>query len=216
VNLFAHDEVRPGMLVTIDGPNASGKTSLSAALCEELRGAGAAVHLTRQPSPTPLGDYVRSSEPGVRGRALACLVAADRHRQCEEEIAPHLASGEIVLCDRYLESSLVLQRLDGVEQEFILAINAGIPRPDLRLQLRASEDVLSERLASRAPDSDRRLERGGGPARELQLYDEADRYLADIHDLPATVFDTSATKADQLAASAAKLVLDKRSRWTPS
>src|ERR1700709_1408009 len=136
-DLFKDGSNSPGMLVTIDGPNGSGKTSLTAAVAAELRGSGASVHTAHQPSEGVLGRFARSAEAELRGRGLACLVAADRHQQVEGELTKHLRAGEIVLCDRYVESSLVLQRLDGVEVEFILAINAGIPRPDLRIQLKA-------------------------------------------------------------------------------
>jgi dTMP kinase len=206
-SLAAND---PGFLVTIDGPNGSGKTFLTDALSKKLREAGAAVHSTRQPSPTVMGNLVRSAEIEIRGRALACLVAADRHHQTGTEIAGHLGDGEIVLCDRYIESSLVLQRLDDVESEFIVAINSGIPRPDLRIRLLAAPDVLRERLAARRPDPGRRFEQTGGPERELDLYAEADQLLADRYGLAATLYDTTLTEADELGARAARLVLESR------
>ena len=68
-----------GRLVTIDGPNGSGKTSLAGEVSARLEAAGQTVYMTRQPSPTPLGDIVRAAERDVKGRALACLVAGDRH-----------------------------------------------------------------------------------------------------------------------------------------
>ena len=136
-----------GLLVTIEGPNGAGKTSLATAVAARLEATGEPVHRTCQPSPSPLGDMVRAAERDVHGRALACLVAGDRHYQCETEILPRLRDGATVLCDRYIESSLVLQRFDSVELDYILAINRGIPRPGLRIQLLAAPEVLSERLA---------------------------------------------------------------------
>src|SRR4051794_16949176 len=82
-----------GLLVTIDGPNGSGKTSLAEAVAAKLEAAGEVVHATRQPSPTPLGDTVRESEGEVKGRGLACLVAGDRHHQAANEIVPKLVDG---------------------------------------------------------------------------------------------------------------------------
>ncbi len=157
-----------------------------------------------------MGNLVRSAEVKIRGRALACLVAADRHHQSETEISEHLDAGKIVLCDRYLESSLVLQRLDDVQSEFILAINSGIPRPDLRIRLLAEPDALRKRLAARAPDPGRRFEHSAGAERELDLYAEADQLLADRYGLAATRYDTTLTEANELGARVARLVLESR------
>jgi dTMP kinase len=207
--LKGHPPAR-GLLVTIDGPNAAGKTSLAGAVADRLEAAGDRVHRTCQPSPTRLGDTVRAAEPVVNGRAFACLVARDRHHQSEIEIIPQLRAGATVLCDRYIESSLVLQRFDGVELDYILAINRGIPRPGVRIQLLAAPEVLSERLAQRTPGRERRFESEIGPARELQLYADADRLLTQREQLPASVFDTTATDADRLGAVVAALILTRR------
>ena len=209
MTIFADTPTR-GCFVTIDGPNGSGKTSLAAAVAAQLGAAGQAVHTTRQPSPTPLGDTIRAAEREVKGRALACLVAGDRHHQADAEIIPKLTEGAIVLCDRYIESSLVLQRLDGVEIDYILAINAGVPRPRLRIRLLAEPQALSERLAQRPSALERRFERSGGPERELELYAEADGVLAEREQLPATVFDTTSSDAPGLGAVAAELILSMR------
>ena len=208
--LFKTASNGPGMLVTIDGPNGSGKTSLTEEVAARLRSRGVAVHSTHQPSSGPLGEFARASEAELHGRGLACLVAADRHQQVEGEMARHLGDGEIVLCDRYIESSLVLQRLDGVEVEFIVAINAGIPRPDLRIRLRAEAATIHERLRARGPHPARRFERGAAGARELGLYEEADRFLAEAFGLPAVVFDTTETDAAELGARVAALIEEKR------
>lgn len=199
-----------GLLVTIDGPNGSGKTTLAAAVADELRTSGQVVHATHQPSPTPLGDSVRAAEREVRHRALACLVAGDRHHQAETEIIPRLAAGEIVVCDRYLESSLVLQRLDKVNVDYILAINSGVPRPGHRIRLLADPRTLADRLARRPATPERRFEAATTPERELALYAEADQLLAEREQLPATVFDTTATRAGKLAVEIAELILSRR------
>lgn len=209
MTLFIDTPAR-GLLVTIDGPNGAGKTSVAAAVAAGLSEVGETVHTTRQPSPTPLGDTVRAAERDIAGRAFACLIAGDRHHQAETEIIPKLNEGAIVLCDRYVESSLVLQRLDGVDVDYILAINAGIPRPGLRIRLLAEPEVLAARLAQRPSTPERRFERSGGPERELELYAEADSLLEEREKTPATVFDTSSTSAHELGAVIAALILSMR------
>jgi dTMP kinase len=197
--------------VTVDGPNGAGKTSVASAVAAELSAAGEPVHTTRQPSPTPLGDTIRAAERDIAGRALACLIAGDRQHQAQSEIIPKLHEGAIVLCDRYIESSLVLQRLDGVDVDYILAINARIPRPSLRIRLFAQPEVLASRLAQRPSAPERRIERTGGPERELELYEEAESLLSEREQTPATAFDTSLTSAHELGAVIADLILSMRS-----
>jgi dTMP kinase len=209
--LFSERSNRPGFLVTIDGPNGSGKTYLTHAVAAELRAKEASVYSTHQPSATDLGQFARRAEAALRGRGLACLVAADRHQQVDVEIEEQLRAGEIVICDRYIESSLVLQRIDGVATEFIVAINSGIPRPDLRIRLRAEPERIRERLLARPLDPARRLEQSGGAERELELYEEADRLLAREYELGVEVFDTTDTDAEELGARVAMLINERRS-----
>jgi dTMP kinase len=197
--LFAETPTTPGLFVTVDGPNGSGKSTLIEAVAEVLDDE-LAVYCTRQPSPTELGRLIREGEREYRGRALARLIAGDRLAQLEGEIMPRLRDGEIVLCDRYIESSLVLQRMDDVSTGEILWLNAGIIRPDLRVRLLADADILAGRIAARTADPSRRFERmSGASERELQFYEDADRLLSGDHDLPATVYDTSMTDAAGLA-----------------
>jgi len=207
LELFADEPTSPGLFVTFDGPNGSGKTSLAKAVADHLRSTGRTLVMTAQPSPTELGDTVRAAEASVAGRGLACLVAGDRHHQIATEILPALRHGAVVLCDRYVESSLVLQRIDGVDIEFILAVNSGILRPDVRIRLRARIEVLYGRLAERPRDPGRRFESTpGAPARELELYAAADDLLAHDHGAPAEAFDTSDTHAAALGAQVAELI----------
>ena len=208
--LFADRGNQPGMLVTIDGPNGSGKTHLTRAVAATLRDREVAVHETQQPSAGAIGQLARDSEKEIEGRALACLVAADRHQQVEGEIASHLATGEVVLCDRYIESSLVLQRLDDVDIEFILAINSGILRPDMRILPCAEPEAIRERLVMRPFDPRRRFERTAGAERELKLYEEADCLLEARYGLAAQVYDTTLSNADALGAEVADAIQERR------
>lgn len=85
-------------------------------------------------------------------------------------------AGFTVISDRYLASSLVLQRLDGVAEQFVLDLNRGIMLPDLAVILTAEPSVIAARLAARGirhrfhhdPDA---------PSREVELYVEAAQTL---------------------------------------
>ena len=93
--------------------------------------------------------------------ALACLVAGDRHHHLAAEIRPALVAGQIIICDRYLPASLVLQRMDGISWDVILQLNQGADQPALAVILNGSPAVIAARLtpgagtaassASRAP-----------------------------------------------------------------
>jgi dTMP kinase len=70
------------------------------------------VHVTAQPSHDRFGEIARHGTDTYTGHTVACLVAADRYHHLATQIRPQLAAGRIVLCDRYVASSYVLQRVD--------------------------------------------------------------------------------------------------------
>jgi dTMP kinase len=130
------------------------------------------VHSTVEPTRTPLGEHIRASTETYRGMALACLVAGDRHHHLDTEILPALRAGKIVICDRYLPASLVLQRLDGLDPAVIWQLNAGICVPDLAVIRGAEHPVIAERLHARGAHS--RFERQPDSSRaESDLYHQA-------------------------------------------
>lgn len=196
---------RTGLFVSIDGPGGVGKSTLAATAARELTARGLQIHLTREPSPTPLGEIIRSGTGIYRGMALACLVAGDRHHHLSSEIRPHRDAGEIVLCDRYLPSSLVLQRIDGIEWQTIVALNGGADLPDLAIILYANPTVIAARLARRGGHS--RFEAMPGSSHtESVLYREAAQRLAS-DGWPIWCVDAASGPPDQLAAQATARIL---------
>ncbi|GAA0822045.1 dTMP kinase [Streptosporangium amethystogenes subsp. fukuiense] len=165
-----------GLFIAVEGPNGVGKTTAVARFADRLRSTGRAVHMTTEPSDTPLGRLIRTSEGALTGRALALAVAADRYAHLEAEILPALAAGKVVISDRYVQSSLVLQRLDGLPLREIWHYNAHVPPASLSFYLHHTPEVLWQRLEQRAKRS--RLERAGSPRRELDLYEDAFSFLA--------------------------------------
>ncbi|GAA3174309.1 dTMP kinase [Nonomuraea roseoviolacea] len=165
-----------GLFLAVEGPNGVGKTTTVTRLAELLRQRGHTVHVTTEPSDTPLGRLIRSSETALTGRAMALAVAADRYAHIDTEINPALADGKIVISDRYVQSSLVLQRLDELPLKEIWQYNAHVPPTSLSCYLRHSAHVIQQRLDQRQHHS--RLERAGSPAREAALYEDAYVFLA--------------------------------------
>ena len=148
-----------GFFAAIDGPSGIGKSTLTGLVADRLTAHGCSVTATKEPTATPLGSLARFGTDDYQGLTLACLVAADRYQHLEHEIRPALQAGRIVLCDRYIASSLVLQRLDGVSPEFVWQLNQHADRPDLSIILSGDASSARERAEKRGLYS--RFHRGG-------------------------------------------------------
>jgi dTMP kinase len=195
---------RHGLLVSIDGPGGSGKSTIAALVMEHLTSTGIAAHLTTEPSPTPLGKLIRAGTEEYAGMALACLVAGDRHHHPASEIRPALAAGKVVLCDRYVPASLVLQRMDGLSWDVILQLNAGTDRPALAVILNGDPNVIRTRLTARGGHS--RFERQPGSTNEeSRLYHDTAARLAEAG-WPSWVIDITARSASDTAMMVAERI----------
>jgi dTMP kinase len=152
-----------GRLITIEGIDGAGKTTVAEALQTELAGRGFDAHLLREPGGVPAAERVRElvKDPGLRigARAEALLYAAARAQLVEEALEPLLARGAWVLLDRFVDSSLAYQgagRSLGIEN--VRAINefaTGGRRPDRTLLLVLDPQLGRSRSRSRAEPVDR-------------------------------------------------------------
>jgi dTMP kinase len=152
-----------GRLITIEGLDGSGKTTLAAALEGELVGRGIPVVRLREPGGVALAERIRElvADPAlhVDPRTEALLFAAARAQLCAEVLRPTLADGRWVLLDRFVDSSLAYQgggRELGIDA--VAAINAMATAdcvPDRTLLLRVDRRTGRERLASRGEAQDR-------------------------------------------------------------
>ncbi len=165
----------PGSLIAVDGPNGVGKTTLIEIIATNLQLAGYKVLKTKEPTASELGRWIREKQNSVRGRSLACLVAANRYEHIESVIQPALANGLMVLTDRYLASSFVYQISDDVSSEFVWAVNSQSNVADLTICLFAEKDAILKRRAGRKTPS--RFEIFLSPAQEILLYRNACKEL---------------------------------------
>lgn len=156
-----------GMLIALDGPNGVGKSTLITNLQNALLTQYSKVLITKEPSSAPIGEFTRSIAEHIGGNSLACLVAADRYNHLENEVIPHLKEGYIVLMDRYILSSLILQQMDAVDVNFILNINDKIIRPDLQFAITANTNIIQNRLCERTTLT--RFEKGNRTEDELNF-----------------------------------------------
>lgn len=143
-----------GRFIVLEGIDGAGTTSQRERLLGWLAGCGLRGHGTAEPSGGPIGRLIRSflsaaAEP-LEPRAMALLFAADRRDHLQREIEPLLAQGTIVLCDRYVLSSLAYQTMAGVPREVVAQANAELRRPDLTLFFCLPVAVAAQRRAERA------------------------------------------------------------------
>ena len=153
------------MFITFEGPEGAGKSTQLTRLVARLMAAGLAPTVTREPGGTPLGTRVREVllDPELDMHALPefLLYSASRAQLVQDVLRPALSRGEVVVCDRYFDSSLAYQ---GAGRGLPLALLQGIThevtgglRPDLTVLLDLDPALGLQRAAARGqPD---RLER---------------------------------------------------------
>ena len=131
-----------GCLITLEGLDGSGKTTLAQALACKFSEEGVEVVYLREPGGCPLAEELRpfTKRPDVTETTRSLLFAAARSQLVEERILPALQQGKLVLCDRFVHSTLAYQKAFGVSQETINdCINLGTRRrtvwPNLTLWL---------------------------------------------------------------------------------
>lgn len=154
---------RPGLWITLEGGDGSGKTTQAELLESWLRDSGRTVLRTREPGGSEVGQLIRDIVLHHRGdiapRAEALLYAADRAHHVETVVLPALERGEIVLQDRYLDSSVAYQGagrvLDGgqVRDLSLWATNGALP--DLTVLLDLEPAAARQRLDSADKPFDR-------------------------------------------------------------
>ena len=176
-----------GRFVVIEGIDGAGTTTQSALLATRIRKSGLLVRTTREPSDGPIGTLIRQVLTGrvvVPGglapgwATMALLFAADRMDHVESEIEPFIATGGIVISDRYDASSMAYQsvvsgRAGSEAVDWIRALNSHALRPDLTIVIELPADTAAIRRESR------------GEAAQLYEQHEVQRSLAAFYtDLP--------------------------------
>lgn len=144
------------MFITLEGPEGSGKTSAAKKIVVELEKKGYQVLFTREPGGTPIAEQIRGvildkANTLLDARAEALLYAASRRQHLVEKVLPALAAGKIVICDRYIDSSLAYQGgARGLGIEEVLNINLFATEnkfPDLTLLFDIDPVLGLERIA---------------------------------------------------------------------
>ena len=193
------------MFITFDGPHGVGKTTIVDRVVAKLRCLGKDVFLTKEPTRSALGNFLRQGEEFLWGKSLACVAAADRYFHIESEIMPALQIGKMVVSDRYVESSLVLQRLDGCTLEFVWSLNSQVLVPDLSVVVTAHPDVIATRLKKRGAELSR-FEREKSKQMELGFYLEAAEFLF-LHGFNVLVLENNGQDIEVLVGQVMERIL---------
>ena len=149
--------------VTVEGIEGSGKSTLLSGLAERLRTHGSEIFATREPGGTPLGDAIReiflNRSLAISPLTEALLINAARVTHVTDAIGPALAAGRIVLCDRFVDSTLAYQGYGrGLELRYLRelcdAATGGL-EPDLTLLVDVPVEISRARTRSRHRGVDR-------------------------------------------------------------
>ena len=155
------------MFITLEGPEGSGKTTAVNAAVRELEKLGYSIVRTREPGGTPIAEQIRNvildkANTAMDPRTEALLYAASRRQHLVEKVWPAVKEGKIVICDRYLDSSLAYQGgARGLGIENILNINMFATEgtfPDLTLLFDIDPEVGLARIAANANREVNRLD----------------------------------------------------------
>lgn len=162
-----------GFFLVFEGIDGAGTTSQQAWLIARLSDLGLSVYKTAEPTANPVGKLIRQVLRGEHApfspHALALLFASDRADHLACEIEPALAQGQVVVCDRYVLSSLAYQTAAGVPLDLVAQANATFRTPDLTIYFDVPVEVAAQRRAKR------------GQAQEIFEVDDVQREVARLY-----------------------------------
>jgi dTMP kinase len=148
-----------GLFITFEGTEGCGKSTQVSILAEKLRALGLRVRSLREPGGTSIGEEIRHTlkhsqqNQAMTPEAELLLMNASRAQLVREIIRPALASGEIVVCDRFYDSSTAYQgygrELDLEKVKAVIEFAVGETKPDVTLLLHVPAEISAERLRSR-------------------------------------------------------------------
>ena len=148
-----------GYFITFEGPDGCGKTTVATGVSEKLKEAGYEVVHTREPGGISISEDIRNiildpKNTMMDGKTEALLYAASRRQHLVEKVFPAIKQGKIVICERFLDSSLAYQGY-GRELGFDEILNINLfaidnTYPDLTIYLDLDEQVGLDRLKDRS------------------------------------------------------------------
>ena len=151
--------MQKGFFITFEGNEGCGKSTQVELLARRLRALGHRVRVLREPGGTPIGEEIRhtlkhsKNNHAMTAEAELLLMNASRAQLVREIIRPALADGEIILCDRFYDSTTAYQgygrQLDSEMIRRIIDVAVGNTRPELTLLLTVPQEISEFRRAVR-------------------------------------------------------------------
>lgn len=142
-----------GRFIVLEGPDGSGTTTHAALLAKALQQDGDEVVTTAEPTDGPIGSTVRAmlrEGKDLPADALQLLFIADRAAHVAACIAPSIARGATVICDRYSPSTIAYGSALGLDAAWLEELNTKFVQPDILLLLLPPVEVCLERLRQRS------------------------------------------------------------------
>lgn len=194
----------PGLFITFEGTEGAGKSTQIKLLAERLEGMGKKVRLLREPGSTPIGEEIRQTlQHSAQNQAMTpeaelLLINASRAQLVREVIRPALKAGEIVICDRFYDSTVAYQGygrgLDLSLVRQVINFAVGDTRPQLTVFLHVPLSVSEQRRAARADERRDRFEEAG-----RKFFERVEQgFLAVAKSEPARVKTVDATQSIDL------------------
>ncbi len=151
--------MKQGVFITFEGSEGCGKSTQIEQLARRLRAIGYRVRTLREPGGTPIGEEIRHTlkhsqhNHAMTAEAELLLMNASRAQIVREVIRPALAAGEVVVCDRFYDSTTAYQgygrQLDPAMVKSVIDIAVGDTRPDMTLLLTVAPEISEFRRAMR-------------------------------------------------------------------
>ena len=151
--------MKTGVFISFEGSEGCGKSTQIEMLARSLRSLGHRVRTLREPGGTPIGEELRhtlkhsKNNAAMTAEAELLLMNASRAQLVREIIRPALAAGEVVVCDRFFDSTIAYQgygrELDLAKVRSVIDIAVGDTRPDLTLLLTVAPEISEFRRALR-------------------------------------------------------------------
>lgn len=150
--------MKKGSFIVFEGPDGSGKTTVCDIVCQKLKDKGFDIVHTREPGGIDIAEQIRAvildpKNTAMDARSEALLYAASRRQHLVEKVLPAINDGKIVICERFVYSSLAYQgKARGIGYEGVKAINdfaiEGC-KPDITIYLDVDEETGQSRINDR-------------------------------------------------------------------
>jgi len=187
-----------GLFITFEGTEGGGKSTQVSLLAGSLRALGHTVRMLREPGGTPIGEEIRHTlkhshaNEAMTAEAELLLMNASRAQLVREVIRPALAAGEVVISDRFYDSTVAYQgygrQLDLTTVRQVIDLAVGNTRPDVTLLLHVPVDVSESRRQARQPNLPLDIKRDRFEESDRAFFERvAQGYQAIAHDEPQRV-----------------------------